>query len=174
MEKEPEIEKGAIISEDEKYRYQLWRIWDKTKPLVLFIMLNPSTADADNDDPTIKRLIGFAKSWGYGGFYVGNLFAYRSTDPKGLLSQSDPVGWVNGHHLLNMQFKCELIVCAWGNRPILNKLKQTVFDSTILNKKLHCIDLSNDGTPKHPLYLKGDLQPKPYYPKRKKRVHSSF
>lgn len=86
------MEKTAIISEDEKYRYQLSRCWDETKPRILFIMLNPSTADANIDDPTIRRVISFAKSWGYGGVYVGNLFAFRSTDPKGLKQIADPVG----------------------------------------------------------------------------------
>jgi hypothetical protein len=71
---------AAIISEDNQYRYQLLRVWDETLPRILFIMMNPSTADATKDDPIIRRVISFAKSWGYGGVYVGNLFAFRSTD----------------------------------------------------------------------------------------------
>jgi hypothetical protein len=78
------MKKDAKLSDDKLYRYQLSRIWDETKPKVLFIMLNPSTADADVDDPTIRRVINFAKSWNYGGVYVVNLYAFRSTDPKGL------------------------------------------------------------------------------------------
>ena len=74
---------GADISSDNKYRYSLWRIWDKNKPIILFIMLNPSTADAVNNDKTMTRVKNFAESWGYGGVYVGNLYAFRSTDPKG-------------------------------------------------------------------------------------------
>lgn len=94
--------KSAIISECGKYRYSLSRIWDENKANVLFIMLNPSTADGDVDDPTIRRCIGFAKSWGYGGIYVGNLFAYRATDPKELLKVENPIGFENIHHLMDM------------------------------------------------------------------------
>ena len=83
------LNRGATFSKCKIYRYRLWRIWDAKKPTVLFIMLNPSTAGSTMDDPTIKRCIGFAKSWGYGGLYVGNLFAYRSTQPKGLLKLND-------------------------------------------------------------------------------------
>lgn len=81
------IKKGGVLSEYQSYRYRLWRIWDQVKPKVMFIMLTPSTADADTDDPTIRRCIGFAKSSGFGGLYVGNLFAYRSTQPIDYLSQ---------------------------------------------------------------------------------------
>lgn len=150
--------KGAKISECGTYRYQLWRIWDKDLPKVLFIMLNPSTADANTDDPTIRRCIGFAKSWGYGGFYVGNLFAYRSTSPKGLLDADDAFGEWNNYHLNEMAEKCDLVVCAWGNAPILKKMKYYPTLNNI-SKPKHYIDLAKDGTPKHPLYLKGDLKP---------------
>lgn len=86
------MKKGAIISDCQQYRYALWRIWDETKPFVMFIMLNPSKADAETDDNTVRRCIGFAKSWGYGGIYICNLFAYRSTDPKVLLKVDNPFG----------------------------------------------------------------------------------
>ena len=145
--------KGAVLSNCKKYRYELWRIWDDTKPKVMFIMLNPSTADAEKNDPTITRCIGFAKSWGYGGLYVGNLFGFRATSPKDLKGTSNPVGDDNNVHLDSMQSKCALIICAWGNgqgRPdrIFNQ-----FDN------LNYIELCKDGTPKHPLYLKKDLMP---------------
>lgn len=151
---------GAKISKCGDYRYQLWRVWDVRKSKVLFVMLNPSTADASIDDPTIRRCIGFAKSWGYGGMYVGNLFAYRSTSPKELLKVKDPVGECNNYHLGEMAEKCDLIVCAWGNAPILKKLGYNT-TLNILNRPKHYIDLAKDGTPKHPLYLKSNLKPKP-------------
>lgn len=151
--------KGAELSECGTYRYQLWRIWNDKLPKVLFIMLNPSTADATKDDPTIRRCISFAKSWGYGSLYVGNLFAYRSTSPKGLLEIADPFGEWNNYHLNEMENKCDLIVCAWGNAPILKELKYRPKLENI-SKPLHYLDLANSGTPKHPLYLKGDLKPK--------------
>ena len=96
------MKKHAVISHDDKYRYQLSRIWDEEKPMVLFIMLNPSTADADVDDPTIRRVVNFAKSWGYGGVFVGNLYAFRSTDPKVLRYIDDPIGEENIQHIQSL------------------------------------------------------------------------
>ena len=80
------MNKGALISEDDKYRYKLWRIWDNKKPIVLYIMLNPSIADDNIDDPTIKTLIRISQNNGFGGFYVGNLSPYRATNPTELNS----------------------------------------------------------------------------------------
>src|SRR5690606_14314462 len=83
---------GAEFSACGTYRYRLWRIWDTDKPLLLWIMLNPSTADDKQLDPTCARCQKWAQTWGYGGFMVANVFALRSTDPKGLYSINDPVG----------------------------------------------------------------------------------
>ena len=96
------MKKHTIISQDNKYRYQLSRIWDERKPTVLFIMLIPSTADADIDDPTIRRVVNIAKSWGYGGVFVGNLYAFRSTDPKGLQYTDNPIGEDNIQHIQSL------------------------------------------------------------------------
>lgn len=159
--------KGAILSECKEYRYELWRIWDDQKPKVLFIMCNPSTADADKDDPTIKRCIGFAKSWGYGGIYVGNLFALRSTNPKALLNRANPVGKYNVLHIYQMLQKCKIVVTAWGNGKIVEKIFSERPDYKPLNGILpYYIDLAKDGTPKHPLYLKGDLKLKQHDERR--------
>lgn len=148
--------KGAIISDCSKYRYQLWRIWDKTKPFVMFIMLNPSTADSDIDDPTIRRCIGYAKSWGYGGVYVGNLYAYRATEPSVLREVDNSIGIDNEKHLKEMDSKCEKIICAWGNRK---GRPEHIFSNF---NNLHYLKLNADGTPAHPLYLKKDLKPKKF------------
>ena len=89
------MKSGAELSEDQdrKYRYALWRIWDENKPYVLFIGLNPSTADETKDDPTVRRCIGFTQSWKkYGGVYLANLFAYRATNPRELEVVADPIG----------------------------------------------------------------------------------
>ena len=83
---------GAEFSKDRKYRYRLWREWNKTKPAVLFVMLNPSTADELVLDSTVSRCLSFAKEWGYGRLEVANLFALRATDPKELNKVEDPVG----------------------------------------------------------------------------------
>lgn len=150
------MEKTAIISQDEKYRYQLSRTWDETKPRILFIMLNPSTADANIDDPTIRRVISFAKSWGYGGVYVGNLFAFRSTDPKGLKQIADPVGENNIQHIQSLVGLVDKVIYAWGNNQ-----KEPKWLSDLVATP-YCIDISKKKVPKHPLYLKSELQPKIY------------
>lgn len=147
--------KGAEISICKKYRYQLWRIWDDSKPKVLWVMHNPSTADADIDDPTIRRCIGFSQSWGYGGIYVGNLVAYRATNPKELigipLPRMNPI--YNAASIVEMALKCQLHILAYGN-PIL---KESVPES--FNDEWHYLKLTKDGNPGHPLYLKSDLKP---------------
>ncbi|MDY8137584.1 DUF1643 domain-containing protein [Aquimarina sp. 2201CG5-10] len=149
------MKKGAIISECGKYRYRLWRIWDESKPKVMFIMLNPSLADAERDDPTIRRCINFAISWGFGGIYVGNIHPYRSTDPRKLKKVMNTYGKNNVVHIVSMLDKCQVVVCAWGN----NERPPEYFKEL---SKLHYLELSKNGTPKHPLYLKADLKPKKY------------
>jgi len=155
------MEKSAIISDCKQYRYRLERTWDKTKPKVLFLMLNPSTADSFIDDPTIRRCIGFARSWNYGGILVGNLFAFRATDPKTLLNIYDPIGEDNQKHLKEMYNEAEIIITAWGNSGIVEKTFKKFKDYKPLEgaKELYYLELSKTGTPKHPLYLKKDLKP---------------
>jgi hypothetical protein len=114
------MKKGAVISECEKYRYALWRVWRKDKLKVMFVMLNPSTADSNKDDPTIRRCIDFAKSWGYGGIVIGNLFGLRATDPKELLNTDDPKGLHNDYWLRMLPELADQIICAWGNDGNLN------------------------------------------------------
>lgn len=157
--------KDAIISDCKQFRYSLCRVWDASKPKVLFIMLNPSTADAETDDATIRRCRGYAESWGYGGFFVGNLFPFRSPEPKDLLKCENPIGENNEEYLKTMAEHCCIIVCAWGNSPIVNKIKKRFPDYLPLKKivgELHYLELSNDGTPKHPLYLPKTLTPVRY------------
>lgn len=154
------MKKSAVISKDEKYRYELSRIWDEKKPAVLLVMLNPSTADANKDDPTIRRCIAFAKQWGYGGLYVGNLFAYRSTNPKALLKARDPIGKDNEKHLMSMQKKVDMTVCAWGHGEIVDKIQRRIGREHLpLTGDLHALDYNQDGIPKHPLYMKKSLTP---------------
>jgi hypothetical protein len=152
------MKKGAIIDETGKYRYQLWRIWDESKPLAVFIMLNPSTADADEDDPTIRRCIGFAKSWGYGGIKVINLFAYRATDPKELSKVIDPVGIENNKYITMAVKEAGIVIAAWGTKGNYLCRQSDLWEFEIV-QNLHCLELTKDGYPKHPLYLKADLKP---------------
>lgn len=161
-----QIEKTAAISKCGKYRYCLSRVWDKEKPKVLFIMLNPSTADSEKDDPTILRCIAFAKSWDFGSLYVINLYAFRATNPKDLLKATSIVGIDNEKWFKKMSNIADLIVGAWGNKAIISKInKSPDYNSynpiSWINKPLHYLELSKDGyTPKHPLYLKKDLVPR--------------
>ena len=106
--------KRATFSEDRAYRYTLHRIWDKDKPLCGFIMMNPSTADENHLDPTLKRCKYFAREWDYGGMAIANIFALRSTDPKGLLEVADPIGPENDAAILSVYNECGLTVAAMG------------------------------------------------------------
>ena len=147
------MNKSAYLSTDKQYRYTLHRIWDDKKPMIMFIMLNPSTADSNNDDPTIRRVINFTKSWGYGGVHVVNLYAFRSTDPKGLKETQDPIGKDNIFHIQSLIGHVEKVIYAWGNNE---QEPKWLYD---LVATPYCIDVSKKGVPKHPLYLKKELQP---------------
>ena len=147
------IRKYAIISADNVYRYRLERIWDEGKPKVLFIMLNPSTADALEDDATISKIVKFAHRWGYGGVYVANLYAFRSRHPKDLKTTSDPIGPENKEHIQSLLGSVDRVFYAWGNdekEPLW--LRELVKDP-------FCIALSTKGIPRHPLYLRDDSEP---------------
>ena len=141
---------GAILSSDRVYRYRLWRIWDCGKPLVLFIGLNPSTADEAEDDPTIRRCIGFAKKWGYGGLYMGNLFALRATDPENMMANPAPIGSENHKALTGMYLETRCSVACWGvNGSYLNREHRFEMEFS----DLKCLGVTKGGHPKHPLYL---------------------
>jgi hypothetical protein len=158
------MQRGAIFSDDRKYRYALERVWDDQGERVLFVMLNPSFADANTDDPTIRRCIGFAQKWGYGGVAVGNLFAMVSTEPASLFGDECPVGPENDSHLQRLAEDCPFVVAAWGDalrrHPLFRKREATVRD--LLRPRshglLHCLGITAYGTPKHPLRLSADTQ----------------
>src|SRR5689334_18589152 len=105
---------GALFDPTGRYRYRLWRQWDPAKPAVAFVMLNPSTADATTDDPTIRRCFGFAQGWGFGRLEVVNLFALRATDPRELARHPDPVGPANDAHIAAALALTDQAVAAWG------------------------------------------------------------
>jgi hypothetical protein len=150
--------KGAHFSDDRLYRYALWRIWNEYKPLVMFIGLNPSKAHESKDDPTIRRVTRFAYDWGYGGFYMMNLFAFVTPYPRELQQCADPLG-DNDHWLDDISLKCEMIVFVWG------AFKAAKVRSQQVEKRFpgaYCIGTNKDGSPGHPLFLPGILKPKPY------------
>jgi len=144
------MQRSARFSACRKYRYSLARIWDDSLPRVLFVGLNPSTADDLCDDPTVRRCIGFADRWGYGGLTLVNLFAYRTTDPKGLADVRDPVGPDNDHWIAVEQARVESVVAAWGNRGVLLNRDAVVLDTL---EHAHCLGVTKAGCPRHPLYL---------------------
>ncbi len=156
------MECGAVFSSDRKYRYRLWRIWDASLPAVFFVMLNPSRADEYSDDPTLRRVVGFARSWGYGGIYVGNLFPLVSPNPEDLLKASRPRGRNNGQHLIAMLQQSELLICAWGNAPVLKALPAWKIYEFFKRRPAFCLGLNMGGTPRHPLYLRSEVTPIPF------------
>lgn len=150
------MEKSAIISKDGRYRYELRRIWQSKTGLVCWVMLNPSTANANFDDPTIRRCMGYTAQWGYGGIVVTNLFALRSKDPKELYKSDDPIGPENYHYIFQASWGAALTVAAWGIKG--RYLKQ---DEKVLAQltDVHYLTLTKDKQPGHPLFLKGNLRP---------------
>lgn len=149
------MDKGAHFSEDRQYRYALWRIWNENKPLVMFIGLNPSTANEHVDDPTIKRVMKLVGGWNYGGFYMMNLFAIVSSKPEVLVNHPDPLG-DNDHWLEKIAIECKMVLFAWGS------FKQAKDSAEAVKKRFpgaYCLRKSKDGNPWHPLYIPAKTQP---------------
>ncbi len=142
------MHRGATFDPTGVYRYRLWREWDPALPTVAFIMLNPSTADATYDDPTIRRCIGFARSWGFGRLEVANLFAYRATRLADLRAAPDPVGPCNTEHLAAACAKAGLVIAAWGN----GRLFVPADPPHLPDVPLATLGLTRLGEPRHPLY----------------------
>ncbi|MBM0741442.1 DUF1643 domain-containing protein [Phormidium sp. CLA17] len=150
---------GAIIDSTGLYRYLLWREWDAAALKVGFVMLNPSRADGTVDDPTIRRCIGFARSWGYSGLEVVNLFAYRTAKPSELRQVVDPVGIENDAYLRSLSHRVNRIVLAWGNWGTWQGRDQAVLALFGRSTQLYCLNLTKTGQPKHPLYLRATCLP---------------
>lgn len=153
--------RGATFTPDRFYRYRLWRRWGPGEA-VAFLGLNPSTADETLDDPTIRRCIGFAKSWGFDAYYMLNLYGWRSTLPGPLWdgSVAEPIGPDHDRHILEVGGSVSYVVCAWGAFPKAQQRGKDVLhllnDAGIETKALK---LTLDGHPAHPLYLKSNLKP---------------
>lgn len=150
--------RGAEFSECGKYRYKLWRLWDNSKPLVMFIGLNPSKANATENDNTIDRVEMIAKHNGFGGFYMLNCFPFISTNPDELWDLTGISE--NEKRLFEVAEKCKEIVFAWGNFKIIQKLGiDTIMKTRFPGAK--ALVINKNGSPKHPLYCKAktDLIP---------------
>ena len=153
-----EVRRAATFSRCRRYRYLLQRTWQDDAPMVLFIGLNPSTADALQDDATTRVCMNYARRWGYGGMWLANLFAWCATFPEDLFAAQRPVGPRNNATLRSLQQDAALVVCAWGDggghhardRAVLAMLRQP-----------HCLTTLRSGRPGHPLYKRADLVPQP-------------
>jgi len=155
-------ETGAVFSPCKQYRYRLWRYWDRSKPLLVFLMLNPSTADELTNDPTVERCERRARAMRFGGLEVVNIFAYRATDPKVMKAQDDPVGPGNDQAILEAVRGAGMVICAWGSHGKHRGRSEEVLR---LLREHHvtpyCLQSCNDGQPGHPLYVGYDVQPIP-------------
>lgn len=162
------VYRSAILSPCKAYRYHLGRVWDDTRGLVTFIMLNPSVADDQDEDPTMVRCINFAKSWGCGRLQVVNLFGLITPHPVKLLSHPDPVGPENHEHVLGALQATNLIVPAWGVGAEIDKgVRADVVNRLLvgLGDRVKCLGYTKDGHPRHPVRL-GSMVPLELYKPR--------
>ena len=149
------MKQDAVISNCERYRYLLRRSWNDRRMRALFIMLNPSTADAEIDDPTIRSCIRLMKALGFGSLEVINLYGWRTTDPSVLTTVQDPVGPDNDRIAKGAINRCDILICAWGAHvaatqrvaPMLNMVRG-------VRPAVFCFGETRNGSPKHPLYIK--------------------
>jgi hypothetical protein len=149
------LERDAVISDCGKYRYLLRRTWDHDKPRCLYVMLNPSTADAEIDDATIRSCIRLAKGMGYGSFEVVNIFGLRATDPAELAKAEDPLGPMNERVVAAAVNRCDIVICAWGAHPMATRKSNFLLGYLRSNKPaVYCLGKTKAGAPKHPLYIK--------------------
>jgi len=151
---------GATFSSCRRWRYLLWRRWDEEKPIANFLMLNPSTADETQLDPSCARARDYAERWGYGALIVTNLFAWRATDPKELKQAEDPVGRSNNQAILRSARQADLVLCAWGNHGAhLERASKVVRMLMGAGIRLEVLRITAADQPAHPLYLPAKLRP---------------
>ena len=158
MKTKKTMQKDAVFSPCKKYRYSLTRIWDESKPLFMYVGINPSVADDKDDDPTVAKWIGFTEQNGGGGFVVGNVFAHVTTKVEGLVNVLDPVGEDNNLHLWGLAGGADIIVPCWG---ALNKVPKCLWREFayiervigLCDVPVKCFGRTKDGDPKHPVRL---------------------
>ncbi|MBQ4200490.1 MAG: DUF1643 domain-containing protein [Kiritimatiellae bacterium] len=157
----------CAFSPDRKYRYTLLHRWGGLFPTaprtIAWIALNPSTADENQLDPTLRRIRGYSAAWGYDSFMMLNAFAYRATDPREMERADDPVGPENDAYLLAETAKVDKVICAWGTHASLANRQDRLL-ALLKDRPLFYLKLTKDGFPSHPLYLKRDLVPVRWIP----------
>ena len=155
------VRSGAYFDSTGSYRYTLWREWDREAPRLAWVLLNPSTADGLDDDPTIRRCIGFAWRWGFGSIEVVNLYAWRAPKPSALEAAGFPVGPGNDRAMRRAIRRADKVMVGWGafatrdgrSRAVLRRLGRI---------PLFCLGTTAEGQPRHPLYVRGDTEPVGY------------
>lgn len=170
----PDSQRGAEFSLDRQYRYRLWHCWERGR-ILLWLMLNPSTANETDLDPTLRRCEGFARTLGFGSIVVVNLFAVVSADPKVLLTHPDAVG--DGRLRVTTEHRsvtntgvirdevrnANMLICGWGAFPEARDRARFVASMLRDNRvQMYCLGTTKDGHPRHPLYLRADTKPIPY------------
>lgn len=156
------MESGAVFDATGRYRYTLWRAWSADHARLVFIMLNPSAANEQKNGPTIRRCIALARTWQFGAIEVVNLFAYRAAHWQELLQVDDPVGEENDRFLLQAVQRGSAIVVAWGTKGAFLGRDRRVLDLLAREHCLHCLGVTKDGYPRHPLYVKRDTRLQPF------------
>ncbi|WP_425401215.1 DUF1643 domain-containing protein [Algiphilus sp.] len=152
---------ACTFSPCRQYRYTLWHEWSSGRGYCQFVGLNPSTADEQQLDPTVRRCVQYAKDWGYRALCMTNIFAYRATDPRDMKAQADPVGPDNDRWLMSVSQDAGIVIAAWGTHGThLNRARE-VFR---LLPRLHALKVTKHGHPSHPLYLRRDARPVLYSP----------
>lgn len=152
---------GASFSRCRRWRYLLWRRWDAARPAANFLMLNPSTADEVQLDPSCARARTYAERWGFGALIVTNLFGWRATDPEAMKAVDDPVGSGNDAAIVRAAREAALVVCAWGNHGLHgDRSAKVAARLRAAGIALHVLRLNGGGEPAHPLYLPGRLRPR--------------
>lgn len=164
------MERDAVISDCGRYRYLLRRAWDHDRLRALFVMLNPSTAYAEQDDATIRSCIRLCKSWGYGSFEVVNLYGWRATDPRELALQYDAIGPKNDDIARAAIYRCDVAICAWGvHKMALHRQRQMWELINAARPAAFCLGTTKAGSPRHPLYMKSGTVPTVYRPDQMER-----
>lgn len=150
-----DIHADVLFSDCQHYRYALWRHWKPQQPFALFIGLNPSTTEGNDDNPTIRRCMDFAFRWGYGGLCLANLFAYRADTPQQLIKVAKPHGPDNDRWLQKLAKDAGIVVAAWGNHGAHLQRSQEV---QRLLPPMYCLKMNKSGEPAHPLYQPKDAR----------------
>ena len=158
------MKRGAELSQCCKYRYMLYRTWNPEKARLSFVMLNPSTADSETDDATIRVCMGRAQRMGFGGIRITNLFHFRATKPEDLFKADDPIGnhpFYDNWYAWACSYPVEMVIAAWGHHGTYRDRDRQVISMISMDygKPLYALRLTKDGHPCHPLRIPYSTEP---------------